>query len=74
MMNIRVLNGGHATTTHPGGLMGITYVHKAMAHPLILGFLNKLESTGIIPYFPLFSPPISAPITARSSRVFPIPK
>lgn len=48
-MKIRILNGGHATIAYPGGLLDIEYVHEAMAHPLILGFLNKLEKTEIIP-------------------------
>ena len=48
-MKIRILNGGHATIAYPGGLMDIEFVHEAMAHPLILGFLNKLETTEIIP-------------------------
>ena len=48
-MKIRILNGGHATIAYPGGLMDIEFVHEAMAHPLILGFLNKLEQTEIIP-------------------------
>ena len=52
MMKIRILNGGHATIAYPGGLMGIEYVHQALAHPLILGFLNKVETEEIIPYVP----------------------
>jgi mannitol 2-dehydrogenase len=52
MMKIRILNGGHATIAYPGGLMGIEYVHQAMAHPLVLGFLNKVETEEIIPYVP----------------------
>ncbi len=48
-MKIRILNGGHATIAYPGGLLDIEFVHEAMAHPLILGFLNKLETTEIIP-------------------------
>ena len=48
-MKIRILNGGHATIAYPGGLLDIEYVHEAMAHPLILAFLNKLETTEIIP-------------------------
>ncbi len=51
-MKIRILNGGHATIAYPGGLMDIEYVHEAMAHPLILGFLNKVETAEIIPYVP----------------------
>ena len=52
MMKIRILNGGHATIAYPGGLMGIEFVHEAMAHPLIAGFLDKVEQTEIIPYVP----------------------
>ena len=48
-MKIRILNGGHATIAYPGGLLDIEYVHEAMAHPLILAFLNKVETTEIIP-------------------------
>ena len=52
MMKIRILNGGHATIAYPGGLMDIEFVHEAMAHPLILGLLNKVEREEIIPYVP----------------------
>ncbi len=52
MMKIRILNGGHATIAYPGGLMDIEYVHEAMAHPLIRGFLEKVERDEIIPYVP----------------------
>ena len=51
-MKIRILNGGHATIAYPGGLMDIEYVHEAMAHPLIRGFLDKVETEEIIPYVP----------------------
>lgn len=52
MMKIRILNGGHATIAYPGGLMDIEFVHEAMAHPLIKGFLKKMEREEIIPYVP----------------------
>ena len=52
MMKIRILNGGHATIAYPGGLMDIEYVHEAMADPLILGLLNKVEREEIIPTVP----------------------
>jgi len=42
-MKIRILNGGHAVIAYPGGLMGIEYVHEAMAHPLIRGFWKRLS-------------------------------
>ncbi len=48
-MKIRILNGGHATIAYPGGLMDIEFVHQAMAHPLILGLLNRVEQAEIIP-------------------------
>ncbi|MBL9048264.1 MAG: hypothetical protein JNK34_13310 [Tabrizicola sp.] len=52
MMKIRILNGGHATIAYPGGLLDIEFVHQAMADPLILAFLNKVETEEIIPYVP----------------------
>lgn len=52
MMKIRILNGGHAIIAYPGGLMGVEYVHEAMAHPLIAGFLDKVEAEEVIPYVP----------------------
>ncbi len=51
-MKIRILNGGHAIIAYPGGLMEVEYVHQAMAHPLISGFLDKVEREEIIPYVP----------------------
>ncbi len=51
-MKIRILNGGHAIIAYPGGLMGIEYVHEAMAEPLIAGFLDKVEREEIIPIVP----------------------
>lgn len=52
MMKIRILNGGHAIIAYPGGLMGIEYVHEAMATPLIRDFLDKIETTEILPIVP----------------------
>ena len=52
MMKIRILNGGHAIIAYPGGLMGIEYVHEAMAEPLIRDFLDKIESEEILPIVP----------------------
>jgi mannitol 2-dehydrogenase len=51
-MKIRILNGGHAIIAYPGGLMDIEFVHEAMAHPLIAGFLKKVETEEIIPFVP----------------------
>ena len=51
-MKIRILNGGHAIIAYPAGLLGIEYVHEAMAHPLIAGFLDKIERAEILPHVP----------------------
>lgn len=51
-MKIRILNGGHAVIAYPGGLLDIDLVHEAMAHPLVSGFLDRVEREEIIPYVP----------------------
>ncbi|HEX4297432.1 MAG TPA: mannitol dehydrogenase family protein, partial [Devosia sp.] len=51
-VKIRILNGGHATIAYPAALMDIHFVHEAMAHPLIRGFLEKVERDEIIPIVP----------------------
>ncbi len=51
-MKIRILNGGHAIIAYPGGLLDVEFVHEAMAHPLIAGFLEKVERDEIIPHVP----------------------
>ncbi|WP_262267933.1 mannitol dehydrogenase family protein [Microvirga yunnanensis] len=51
-MKLRILNGGHATIAYPAGLLGIHFVHDAMADPLVRGFLDKLETDEIIPCVP----------------------
>jgi len=51
-MKIRILNGGHAVIAYPGGLLGIEYVHEAMAHPLIRAFLDAVETREILPIVP----------------------
>ena len=52
LMKIRILNGGHAIIAYPAGLMDIHFVHEAMEVPLIVDFLEKLESDEIIPIVP----------------------
>lgn len=52
LMKLRILNGGHAVIAYPAGLMDIHFVHEAMAHPLLRGFLRKIEETEIIPRVP----------------------
>lgn len=51
-MKIRILNGGHAIIAYPGGVKGILYVHEAMTDPTILAFLDKIETTEILPIVP----------------------
>lgn len=52
LMKLRILNGGHAAIAYPGGLLDIHFVHEAMAHPLIAGFLARLERAEIAPTVP----------------------
>lgn len=52
LMKLRILNGGHAAIAYPAALLGIHFVHDAMAEPCIIGFLSKLENTEIIPTVP----------------------
>lgn len=52
LMKLRILNGGHAAIAYPAGLLGIHFVHDAMAEPLVRGFLDKLEKEEIIPHVP----------------------
>ena len=51
-MKIRILNGGHAIIAYPAGLMDIHFVHEAMEVPLIVDFLEKVETEEIIPIVP----------------------
>ncbi len=52
LMKIRILNGSHAAIAYPAALMGIHFVHDAMADPLIRAFLDKLVHEEIIPVVP----------------------
>ena len=51
-MKLRILNAGHAIIAYPAGLLGVEYAHQAMAHPLITGFLDRVEREEIIPHIP----------------------
>jgi len=48
-MKIRILNGGHAIIAYPAGLLGIELVHEAMADPQIRAFLDRIETTEVLP-------------------------
>ena len=52
LMKLRILNGGHAAIAYPAGLLGIHFVHDAMADPQVRSFLDKLEREEIIPNVP----------------------
>jgi mannitol 2-dehydrogenase len=52
LMKLRILNGGHATIAYPSGLLGIHYVHDAMAHPVVTAFLDWLEHKELMPTVP----------------------
>lgn len=51
-MKIRILNGGHALIAYVGALLGMTYGLEAMRHPLVRGFLDRVEREEIIPIVP----------------------
>jgi len=51
-MKIRILNGGHALIAYPGGCQGVAFVHEAMADPTIRAFLDKVETSEILPIVP----------------------
>ncbi len=51
-MKIRILNGGHAIIAYPSALMDIHFVHEGMEHPLVRGFLGRIEREEIIPILP----------------------
>src|SRR5690606_3654116 len=52
MMQMRILNGGHAAIGYPAGLMDIHFVHEAMDNALIAAYLEKLTRDEIIPVVP----------------------
>ena len=52
MMKLRILNAGHAIIAYPAGLLGIEYAHEAMEHPLVRGFLERVEREEIVPHVP----------------------
>ena len=52
LMKLRILNGGHAAIAYPSALLGIEYVHDAMANPLVRAFLDKLVHEEIMPTVP----------------------
>jgi mannitol 2-dehydrogenase len=60
LMKIRILNGSHAAIAYPAALIGIHFVHDAMAHPLIRAYLDKLAHEEIIPMVPAV-PGVSLP-------------
>ena len=51
-MKIRILNGGHAVIGYVAGLLDVHFVHEAMEHPLVYGFLAKVANEEIIPCVP----------------------
>lgn len=51
-MKLRILNGGHAIIAYPAALLELTFAHEAMAHPLVSGFLAKIEREEILPAIP----------------------
>jgi mannitol 2-dehydrogenase len=52
LMEIRILNGGHAIIACRARLMDIHFVQEAMENPLIAGFLAALETSEALPTVP----------------------
>lgn len=52
LMKLRILNGGHAAIAYVGALLGYTYVHEAMADPLVARWLDGLMRREVIPLVP----------------------
>lgn len=48
-MKIRILNGGHAILAYPAALLGIEFVHDAMATPLLRDYLRKVLMQDVMP-------------------------
>lgn len=48
-MKLRLLNAGHAALAYPAALLGHTYVHDAMADPLVRNWLISLMQSEVIP-------------------------
>jgi mannitol 2-dehydrogenase len=52
LMKLRILNAGHAIIAYPSGILGIHYVHDAMANPPIAKFLGWLLHKELMPTVP----------------------
>lgn len=48
-MKMRILNGAHATLCFPCGLLGLEYVHDALADTDVRNFIIKVEREDIVP-------------------------
>jgi mannitol 2-dehydrogenase len=48
-MKIRILNGGHAILAYAAGLLDVHFVHEAMEHPVVRAFLDRVETSEVIP-------------------------
>lgn len=51
-MKLRILNAGHATIAYPAALLGIEFVHDAMADEDIVAWLTKLMRSEVMPVLP----------------------
>jgi mannitol-1-phosphate/altronate dehydrogenase len=52
MMKLRLLNGSHISIAALGRLLGKTYVHEALAEPLVAGFMAALMARETAPPLP----------------------
>lgn len=73
-MKIRILNGGHAAIAYPAALLDIHFVHEAMEHPLVNGFLARLHREEVLPTIPPVPDTDLEDYVARIERRFANPK
>ena len=73
-MKLRILNGGHALIAYPAALLDLEFVHEALQHDLIGGFLAKVAETEIIPVVPSVPGVDLADYLALIQRRFANPK
>lgn len=52
LMKLRILNAGHAIIAYPAGILGIHFVHDAMANATVSKFLGWLLHKELIPTVP----------------------
>lgn len=73
-MKLRILNGGHALIAYPAALLDLEFVHEALQHDLVGGFLALVAESEIIPVVPPVPGVDLADYLASIQRRFANPK